>query len=165
AAQMATIKRTALAALVVVAAAAAALTAASEASTHRASFTYLVRNTGTAYLTKTGLSTSFPGTLETGDQIFTRDILFQRPQKIGYDNETCTVTFDSNDLCRVLSVVPGKGDVESTWLWINRNSSQLGPSHFSGIIDGGTGSFEHANGQFDATALPNGTLRITARLS
>jgi hypothetical protein len=160
-----TIKRTAYALLLAVALAAGALTAGSEASTHRLStFTYLVRNAGTAYLTKSGLSTSFPGTLQTGDQIFARDTLLHGSTKIGYDNETCTVTFDNNDLCRVLSVFTGKGEVESTWIWIDRNSSAYGPSQFSGIIDGGTGSFQHANGQFDATALPNGAVRITARL-
>ena len=160
-----TIKRTAYALLLAVALAAGALTAGSEASTHRSSaFTYLVRNAGSAYLTKSGLSTSFPGTLQTGDQIFARDTLLHGSTKIGYDNETCTVTFDNNDLCRVLSVFTGKGEVESTWIWIDRNSSAYGPSQFSGIIDGGTGSFQHANGQFDATALPNGAVRITARL-
>ena len=161
-----TIKRTAYALLLAVALAAGALTAGSEASTHRSStFTYLVRNAGTAYLTKTGLSTSFPGTLQTGDQIFARDTLLQGSTKIGYDNETCTVTFDNNDLCRVVSVFPGKGEMEASWLWINRNTSDYGPSHFSGIIDGGTGSFAHAHGQFNATALPNGTLEITALLT
>ena len=162
---MLTIKRTAYAALLAVLVAAGVLAATGEASTHRtATLAYIVRTAGTAYLTKTGLSTNFPGTLQTGDQIFARDALFQGSTKIGYDNETCTVTFDNNDLCRVASVFTGKGETEATWLWINRNSSQYGPSHFSGIIDGGTGTFEHANGQFDATALPNGTLRITARL-
>ena len=162
---MTTTKRTAYAALLAAAVVAGALTAGSDASTHPSrSLTYIVRNAGTAYLTKTGLSTSFPGTLQTGDQIFARDTLLQGSTKIGYDNETCTVTFDNNDLCRVASVFTGKGETEATWLWINRNSSQYGPSHFTGVIDGGTGSFEHATGQFDATTLPNGTLRITATL-
>src|SRR6516162_6462450 len=162
---MTTTKRTAYAALLAAAVVAGALTAGGDASTHHSrSLTYIVRNAGTAYLTKTGLSTSFPGTLQTGDQIFARDTLLHGSTKIGYDNETCTVTFDNNDLCRVLSVFTGKGEVESTWIWIDRNSSAYGPSQFSGIIDGGTGSFEHANGQFDATALPNGAVRITARL-
>src|SRR5262249_4320892 len=126
---MLTTKRTAYAALLAGVVAAGLLAAGSEASTHpSSSFTYIVPNPGTAYLTKAGLSTSFPGTLQTGDQIFTRDDLFQGSTKIGYDNETCTVTFDNNDLCRVLSVFAGKGDVESTWLWVNRNSSELGPS-------------------------------------
>jgi hypothetical protein len=162
---MTTAKRTAYAALLVAALAAGALTAGSQASTPDSrSLTYTVRNARTAYLTKTGLSTGFPGTLQTGDEIFTRDTLLQGSTQVGYDNETCTVTFDNNDLCRVASVFAGQGETEATWLWINRNSSEYGPSHFSGVIDGGTGSFEHATGQFDATALPNGTLRITASL-
>src|SRR5262245_23450739 len=120
---MAILKRTAYAAILAAAVATGALAASGEASTpHPSSFTYVVRNAGSAYLTKTGLSASFPGALQTGDQIFTRDTLLQGSTKIGYDNETCTVTFDNNDLCRVVSVFLGKGETESTWLWINRNS-------------------------------------------
>jgi hypothetical protein len=163
---MAIIKRLTCAALLAAAVGAGAFTAVTEASTHHTpSLAYIVRNNGTAYLTKTGLGTSFPGKLQTGDQIFARDTLLEGATKVGYDNETCTVTFDNNDLCRVVSVFPGKGEMEASWLWINRNTSDYGPSHFSGIIDGGTGSFAHAHGQFNATALPNGTLEITALLT
>jgi hypothetical protein len=144
----------------------AALIAVGGASAQRSSnFNYVVHNAGLAYLTKGGLSTRFPGSLKTGDQIFARDLLYQGSKKIGYDNESCTVTFDNNDLCRVLSVFAGKGTLESTWIWINRNSSPLGPTHFSGVMDGGTGSFEHLSGQFDATALPDGRVHISVRLS
>jgi len=162
---MATVKRISYAALLAGAIAGGVLTTSSEASARSSSsLSYVVHNAGIAYLTKTGLTRSFPGRLQTGDEIFTRDLLFQGSTKVGYDNENCTVTFDNNDVCRVLAVFTGKGDVESTWIWIGRNSSQLGPSHFSGIIVGGTGAFERARGQFDASALPDGTLRITAHL-
>jgi hypothetical protein len=40
----------------------------------------------------------------------------------------------------------------------------LGPSHFAGVIDGGTGAFANAKGQFSASPLPNGTLKIAATL-
>jgi hypothetical protein len=159
-------KRITCAALLVATVAAGLLATGGVASTHPApTLTYTVRNAGTAYLTKAGLSTSFPGTLQTGDQIFARDTLLQGSKQIGYDNEQCTVTFDNNDLCRVVSVFPGKGHVEATWLWINRNNSPAGPSQFSGIIDGGTNGFANTKGQFVATVLPNGTLSITAKLS
>ena len=142
-----------------------AVAAANASEGHRAGgFSYIVQNAGTEYLTKAGLTATFPGRLETGDQIFSRDILLRGSTRIGYDNMTCTVTFDSNDLCRTISVFSGQGDVEATWLWVGRNNSLYGPSHFAGIIDGGTGSFERATGHFDATALPNGRLRISARV-
>jgi hypothetical protein len=125
---------------------------------------FVIHNTGTEYLTKAGTTSVFPGQLNTGDQIFSRDTLAQGSRTIGFDNETCSVTFDNNDLCHSVAVFTGKGDVEATWLWVGRNTSQYGPTHFTGVIDGGTGSYQHATGQFDATVLPNGTLQITAKL-
>ncbi len=158
-------KRVILTACLAVLIAAGALATVGRAGAHRSSsITYIVHNAGIAYLTRTGLSRSFPGVLETGDQIFARDALFQGSRRIGYDNETCTVTFDNNDLCRAISVFTGKGAVESTWLWIDRNSSPYGPSHFTGVIAGGTGAFSQVNGQFDGTPLRDGTVRITAHL-
>src|SRR5262245_48330982 len=132
---------------------------------HAGNFSYIVRNAGTEYLTRTGLTDTFPGALDTGDQIFSRDILLRGSTRIGYDNMTCTVTFDSNDLCHTISVFSGKGDVEATWLWVGRNSSQYGPKHFGGVINGGTGTYKSTTGQFEADVLPSGALRITARLS
>jgi len=146
-------------------AAAGVLAAANASGAHRVgSFSYLVRSAGTEYLTRAGVSATFPGRLETGDQIFGRDVLMRGGSKIGYDNETCTVTFDGNDLCHVLAVFPAVGDVEATWLWVGRNTTHYGPSHFAGVIDGGTGRYANAGGQFEAFALPDGTLRITTTL-
>src|SRR5262245_52437184 len=125
---------------------------------HAGNFSYIVRNAGTEYLTRTGLTDTFPGALTTGDQIFSRDVLLRRSTRIGYDNMTCTVTFDGNDLCHTVSVFSGKGDVEATWLWAGRNTSHYGPRHFAGVIDGGTGRYKGAGGQFEAEALPNGAL-------
>jgi hypothetical protein len=130
-----------------------------------ASFSFVVRNTGTEYITRAGTSSSYPGRLVTGDQILSRDVLLQGGQPIGFDNEACTVTFDDNDLCRDMSVFAGRGDVEATWLWVDRNSSEYGPRLFAGVIDGGTGAFTGATGHFAATVLPNGELEITAHLS
>ena len=151
---------------VILAVIAGALSARGIASTHgQRTLSYSVRNAGIAYLTKAGLSTTFPGVLETGDQIFARDFLYDGSTKIGYDNETCTVTFDNNDLCRVVAAFTGKGEIESTWLWMNRNGSLYGPKHFNGIVDGGTGRFAQSHGEFHATTLQDGSLRITARIN
>ena len=127
-------------------------------------FSYVVHNTGVEYVTSAGRTSSFPGRLDTGDQIFARDTLSQGGTRIGYDNEACTVTFDGNDLCRVVSVFPGRGEVEASWLWVGRNASRNGPSRFNGVVDGGTGAFQNARGQFLGTVLPDGTLRFTAQL-
>jgi hypothetical protein len=124
----------------------------------------LVQNRGIEYLTSSGSSQPFPGTLLAGDRIPSRDALLQGTRQVGYDNEPCTVTFDNNDLCQTIVVLAGKGQLEATWLWIGRNTSQYGPRRFTGVIDGGTGAYGHAKGQFTATTLPNGELRLTATL-
>lgn len=74
------------------------------------------------------------------------------------------MTFDNNDLCQTILVLPGKGQIAATWLWVDRNASLLGPLHFTGVVDGGTGVFANAKGQFSASVLPNGTLTIAATL-
>jgi hypothetical protein len=144
---------------------AAGALAANALGAHRTTtVSYIVRSTGTEYVTSAGHTAVFPGRLETGDQILGRDDLIAGGVKIGFDNESCTVTFDGNDLCHVVTVLKGKGDVEGTWLWVGRNLSRFGSS-FTGIVDGGTGAFANATGQFTGTVWPDGTLRITARLS
>lgn len=40
-----------------------------------------------------------------------------------------------------------------------------GPSSFNGIVDGGTAAYRNARGDFQAIALANGDLSITARLT
>jgi hypothetical protein len=145
------------------AAGAVAATSASGASPPK-TISFTVHNNGIAYLTRAGLTDSFPGGLTTGDQIFARDILSEGTRTIGYDNEECTATFDGNDLCHTVSVFPGKGDVEATWLWVGRNTSEFGPHRFTGVIDGGTGAYAHASGQFDAIAGSDGTVQFTASL-
>jgi hypothetical protein len=119
--------------------------------------TFVVRNDGIEYLTSVGSTSVFPGRLQTGDRILSRDILLQRGRSVGYGDELCTVTFGSNELCQEALVWPGKGQLEASWLW-------NWPHPFSGVIDGGTGTFAHARGDFSATLLPNGEPRITATL-
>lgn len=125
----------------------------------------VVHSNGHEYLTATGSSTVFPGRLQTGDRILGRDTLLQGRRAVGYDSELCTVTFDDNALCQVTLVLPGKGQIEATWLYLDRNALQYGPSHFTGLIDGGTGTFADAKGEFSASLLPNGTLKIAATLT
>ena len=124
----------------------------------------VVQNHGTEYVAAAGSTSVFPGRLQTGDRIFTRDLLLDRGHSIGYDNELCTVTFDDNDLCQTILVLPGRGQIQASWLWIDRNASTYGPAHFNGVIDGGTGTFADARGKFSASLLPTGTLKFAATL-
>jgi hypothetical protein len=154
-----------LAAAVGIVAIASAAAVAATRSTPRLT---LVLGKGSApeYISASGTtSTSFPDRLNTGDRIFSNDRLSDGHHQVGYDNEICTVTFNANDLCQVVGYLTGKGEFEATWLWIGRNTSADGPRRFSGVIDGGTGAFANAHGQFDATVLANGSLRFTASLS
>jgi len=83
---------------------------------------------------------------------------------VGYDNELCTAVVDNNDYCEVTLVLSGKGQIQVSWLWIGRNGSLYGPPSFSGVIDGGTGAYSSAHGQFDAEVLANGQLQLSAAL-
>jgi hypothetical protein len=153
-----------LAAAAVFAALVIGSTVASASVRAQTSLTYLVRNAGLQYVTASGTTDAYPGRLDIGDRIFAKDVLIRSGRVIGYDDEACTVTFDGNDLCHVVAVIKGAGSVDLSWLWVGRNLSRLGPQHFEGVVDGGTGLYVHASGQFLASALPTGELRVSARL-
>jgi hypothetical protein len=144
--------------LAAVAAVAVVSAATAQGARTPSTLSFVVENNDTVYVTAAGSTSVFPGRLQTGDRILSRDSLLQGARSIGYDNELCTVTFDNHDLCQVMLVLPGKGQIQASWLWTHW------PSNFTGVIDGGTGAFAPATGQFTATALRNGTLKITATL-
>ena len=153
-----------LIALAACAAVAALFVGTAQGAGARSTLSFVVQNRGTQFVTAAGSTGVFPGRLQTGDRIFTRDSLLHGASSIGYDNELCTVTFDNNDLCQTILVLPGEGELQASWLWIDRNASAYGPRHFSGVIDGGTGTFANAKGQFIASLLPSGTLEFAATL-
>ena len=146
------------------AAVAALFVATAQGAGTPSTLSFVVQNRGTEFVTAAGSTNVFPGRLQTGDRIFSRDSLLQGARSIGYDNELCTVTFDDNDLCQTIVVLPGKGQIQASWLWIDRNASTYGPAHFNGVIDGGTGTFADARGRFSASLLPTGTLKFAATL-
>jgi hypothetical protein len=117
-----------------------------------------------AFVTQSGTTSAFPGHLSPGDRAISRDALLSGTTVVGYDNELCTATLEDNDFCEVTLVLPGKGQIQASWLWIGRNGSLYGPPSFSGTIDGGTGAYASAHGQFDAEVLPDGQLQLSAAL-
>jgi hypothetical protein len=119
----------------------------------------VAHNRGLEFITAAGSTTAYPGHLQIGDRILARDALTQGNRSVGYDDELCTVTFGNQELCQDTIVLPGTGQIEANWLWTDW------PSGFTGAIDGGTGTFAHAKGQFTATPLSAGALRLTARLN
>jgi hypothetical protein len=157
-------KRLGIALLLPAVVAAAVFASVALGAPRRFVLSFVVQNRGIDYITLSRSTTVFPGSLQIGDRIIARDALLQGTRTVGYDNELCTVTFEDNDLCQVIEVIPGRGQIEASWLWIDRNASQYGPSHFTGVIDGGTGAFANARGQFVATLLPSGAPMITVTL-
>jgi hypothetical protein len=144
--------------LAVAATAAAVLAASAFGAKPRPTLSFVVQNRGIAFVTASGSTPVFPGNLQVGDRILARDAVFQGSRSVGYDNELCTVTVDNHFLCQDMLVLPGRGEMQVSWLWIHW------PSNYTGVIDGGTGAFAHASGQFTATVLRSGALRITATL-
>jgi hypothetical protein len=153
-------KRFTIVSVIAVAAAAAAVFASTALGAKpRPTLSFVARNAGLEFVTASGPTTVYPGHLQIGDRIFARDALTQGTRSVGYDNELCTVTFDNHELCHTVVVLPGEGQIETNWLWTDW------PSGFTGTIDGGTGAFAHATGQFTATPLAGGAVKFTATLS
>jgi hypothetical protein len=153
-------KRFKITSVIAVAAAAAAVFASTALGVRPTpTLSFVVHNRGLEFVTASGSTSAYPGHLQIGDRIFSRDALTQGSRSVGYDNELCTVTFDNHELCQVSMVLQGKGQIQASWLWTDW------PSGFSGVIDGGTGNFAHAKGEFTATPLANGALKITATLN
>lgn len=122
-------------------------------------FTLTAHNTGLEFVTASGSTSVYPGQLQIGDRILARETLIQDSRPVGYDNELCTVTFDSNELCQDTVVLTGQGQIDAHWLWTDW------PNAFTGAVDGGTGTFAAAKGEFTATPLPDGSLKLTVTLS
>lgn len=145
--------------VIAVAAAAAVFVSAALGARPQPTLSFVVHHRGSEFVTASGSTSVYPGHLQIGDRIFSRDALTQGTRSVGYDNELCTVTFDNHELCQVILVLPGKGQIEAHWLWTNW------PSGFTGVVDGGTGIFAHANGEFTGTPLAGGTLKVRAMLN
>jgi hypothetical protein len=138
--------------IAIVSGVAVAAVAASSALAQPGTLTVVARGTGTVFVTHNGLvTTKYPGALVTGDRIFSEGREYIAGKAAGFDNEECTVTFNGNDFCHDVAILPGRGEIELTYLLVGRNHSTYGQKQFSGIIDGGTGEFQDAHGTFQAS--------------
>ena len=84
-----------------------------------------------------------------------QDRILQDGRPAGRDNEACTVAFTRDVLCQDIAVLPGRGDLQTSWTFRWPATGQP-PASFDGIIDGGTGAFAAADGTFHAQNQPNG---------
>jgi hypothetical protein len=156
---MASRKRFTITSMIGVAAAAAVSVSTALGARAQPKLTLFLRQRGIEFVTPTGSSSAYPGHLQIGDRIFSDDALVQGTRSVGYDNELCTVTFDHHELCLAVAVLAGKGQFEASWLETDW------PSGYTGVIDGGTGTFARAKGSFTATPLPGGALKLVATLT
>lgn len=115
-------------------------------------------NQGRQFLTAAGASSVYPGRLQPGDRILSRDTFLHEGHLVGYDDEVCTVTVDDHFLCQIMAELRGRGQIHASWLLLHW------PDGFTGVIDGGTGHFANAAGTFTYTPEPNGPAKITIRL-
>jgi hypothetical protein len=152
-------KRFAITSIIAIAAAAAVFVSTALGARPRPALSLVLHNRGLEFVTPSGSTPVYPGHLQVGDRIFSRDALMRGDSYVGYDNELCTVTFDNHELCQATVVLPGKGQIEANWLWTDW------PSGFTGTIDGGTGAFAHAKGEFTTTPLAGGALKLMATLN
>lgn len=153
-----------LAATALGAAAAGVATAQASAGT-AGQLTFDLQPTALRFFTSTGPITGFPaGPLAPGDRVIGQDRLLQDGVLAGHDDEACTVGFAGDVVCQDIAVFDGRGDVQAGWSFRWPAAGNHGPASFDGIIDGGTGAFADARGDYHAQALPNGDLQITATL-
>jgi hypothetical protein len=152
-------KRFRITSVIAVAAAAAVFVSTALGAKPTPTLSFVVHNRGLEFVTASGSTSVYSGQLQIGDRIFSRDALTQGTRSVGYDNELCIVTFDNHEVCQAMMVLPGKGQIQASWLWTDW------PSGFTGVIDAGTGTFAHAKGEFTATPLAGGALKLTATLN
>ena len=95
-----------------------------------------------------------------GDTFIIRDDLLEGTTNVGFDNVTCTVTFNDNLLCNAVFAFTGKGDLMGTAL-LRGGAGGNGPSVFDGAIEGGTFAYRNAHGDVHITTQPSGDSQNT----
>ena len=127
--------------------------------------TFDLQLTALQFFTSSGPITGYPTSpLAPGDRIIGQDRLLQGGVRVGHDDEVCTVGFARHVTCQDIAVFDGRGDVQVSWSFRWPATGTRGPASFDGIIDGGTGAFAGAHGDFHAHTLRDGDLQITATL-
>jgi hypothetical protein len=119
--------------------------------------TVLLQRTALQFFGNTG-PIPFPtktNPLAPGDRVIGQGRILQGGAQVGRDNEACTVAFTRDVLCQDIAVLPGRGDLQTSWTFRWPATGQP-PASFDGIIDGGTGAFAAADGTFHAQDQPNG---------
>ena len=126
--------------------------------------TIVLQRTAIAFFSNTGPIKGWPATpLVPGDRVIGQDRILQDGRPVGRDNEACTVAFGRDVLCQDIAVLPGRGDLQTSWTFRWPATGQP-PASFDGIIDGGTGAFAAAGGTYHAQNQPNGE-RLTFTFS
>jgi hypothetical protein len=125
----------------------------------------VIHRTNLVFVTPSGSSTPYPtGPVVPGDRVLGRDDLLQHGSTIGSDFEVCTASFGLHVLCDDMVDITNVGELHVTWMFQWPSSGTSGPSVWDGVVDGGTGNYANASGDFHARALPSGDDSITLRI-
>ena len=119
--------------------------------------TIVLQRTAIAFFSNTGPIKGWPtAPLVPGDRVIGQDRILHDGRPVGRDNEACTITFTRDVLCQDIAVLPGRGDLQTSWTFRWPRSGTQGPPSYNGVIDGGTGTFAATDGTFHAQNQPNG---------
>lgn len=99
-----------------------------------------------------------------GDTVAEREELRRGASVVGYDNLTCTATFDDNVLCTIVSVFPGRGTLHETVLIHTTTTNAAGYDPVDTVVTGGTGIFANKRGTAHVVGLSETDRTATYRL-
>ncbi len=152
--------------LIGVGAGCSAAAASSGVASGPAHLSILAHPTHLDFVTSSGASSQPPhGPLAVGDRVLGSDSLLQAGAVVGHDDEVCTVTFDRYVVCDDILSLRTQGDVRVSWTFQWPAVGTSGPSTYDGVIEGGTGSYRNARGDFHAEALPSRDVHFTATIT
>jgi hypothetical protein len=125
----------------------------------------VLHRTNLLFVAASGSTSPYPtGPLAPGDRVLGRDDIYQQRSDIGSDYEVCTVSFSLNVLCDDMVNITNVGQLHVTWSFQWPATGTTGPTSWSGVVDGGTRSYQDAVGSFQAQALPDQDVNITLHL-
>jgi hypothetical protein len=135
----------------------AAASNASKPTTRTISF--LAQTTDRLFLTESGASSQYPSRpLAPGDRVIDHENISENGTKVGNAYELCTVSLGLYVLCDYEVDFGNAGTIRASWTFQWPASGTAGPPSWSGVVEGGTGLYRNAIGEFHVNAQPNGDL-------
>lgn len=127
-------------------------------------FTLRVRTTNNELGFVKNLQEAQHGRFAPGDTIIEREEFRLGATVVGYDNLSCTATFNDNVLCTIVTVFPGRGTLDETVLIHTTTANASGFDPVDTVVTGGTGIFANKRGTVHAVGVGEGERTATYRL-